>query len=83
VSLGLQAVLPEANSDALMVFLGFDGTVHFIDGDLPIGEQPQLGYNLLGGFAVKVFEVGVRYSSFSDVKNIGVHLGLRLQGFNM
>ena len=80
---GVQLVFPQSNPDAFMGFLGADGSVHFIDGNLAIGEQTRFGYDLLAGFAVKVFEVGVRYASFSDVTNLGVHLGLRLPSFGL
>jgi len=83
ISAGVQLFIPQSNPDAFMAFLGIDGTIHFIDGDLPIGDQTRLGYDLLAGFAVKVFEMSVRYAVVSDVRNIGVQFGLRLPSFGL
>jgi len=81
LSLGFQAVYPAREKDRVMFFAGAEGNLNLVDGMVAPGQQTRVGYTLLGGFVVKVLEFGVRYSGFSDVKNLGVHIGLRLQSF--
>jgi hypothetical protein len=81
LSVGLQIFIPQRDPDALMGFVGGDVAVHFVDGDVPFGEQARFGYDLIGGFAVKMFEVGFRYSTFSDISNLAVQFGFRLNSF--
>jgi hypothetical protein len=78
VNAGIQFCFPKESVDAIMAFLGVEGSVHLVDGDVSVADQTKTGYAFLGGFAFKVFEMGVRYSAFSDLKNLGVHFGLRL-----
>ncbi len=81
LSLGFQAIYPAREKDRVMFFAGVEGNLNLVDGIIAPGQQTKVGYTLLVGFVVKVFEFGVRYGGFSDVKNLGVHIGLRLQSF--
>jgi hypothetical protein len=83
VSLGLQFVFPYEGRENLMLFGGIDGNVQLISGNVSMGEQAKLGYTVTGGFAVKIFEFAVRYTQFSDMKNLGVSLGFRLNSFSL
>jgi hypothetical protein len=81
LAIGVQLAYPYAEQEKLMGFVGLHGTAHFISGDIDINQQVKFGYELVGGFAVKVFEFGVRYSAFSDMKNLGAYLGFRINPF--
>ncbi|MEK9136794.1 MAG: hypothetical protein AAB393_06690 [Bacteroidota bacterium] len=83
VSVGVQAVFPYASREKLMVFAGAEGNLHFVSGNLAVNQQAKAGYTLLGGFAVKFLEFGIRYTSFSDIKNLGAHFGLRFKSFGI
>jgi hypothetical protein len=83
LSVGVQAVFPYANRDNIMFFAGVEGAVNLISGKVPMNQQAKLGYSFLGGFSVKVFEFGVRYLAFSDMKNLGAYCGLRFHSFSL
>lgn len=83
ISIGVQAVLPYESREKLMVFAGAEGNVNLISGDLDMDEQAKVGFTLLGGFAVKFFEFSVRYTAFSDIKNLGAYFGLRFKSFGI
>lgn len=83
VSIGIQAVYPYAGRDNFMVFGGLEGNLHLIAGNVPMADQAQLGFGLTGGFAVKIFEFAVRYTQFSDMKNLGASIGFRLNSFSL
>jgi hypothetical protein len=83
ISLGVQAVFPYATRDKLMGFAGVEGNLQLISGGLAMNEQAKAGYTILGGVAVKFFEFGVRYTSFSDIKNLGAYFGLRFKSFGI
>ncbi|MGB6121003.1 MAG: hypothetical protein WBG80_03765 [Bacteroidota bacterium] len=83
LSLGVQLVYPGLQRTDFMLFAGLEGTVNFISGDIPIDQQVKGGYRVVAGFAVKVFEVGLRYEAFSDMRNLGVYLGFRLNPFEI
>ncbi len=83
ISVGVQAVFPYARREKLMVFAGAEANVHLISGDVPIGDQAKAGYSVLGGVAVKFVEFGVKYTVFSDIKNLGAYFGLRFNSFGM
>ena len=83
LTLGVQAVFPSAGKEQVMFFFGGEASVNFISGNIDIGQQTKLGYTIVGGFAVKIFEFGIRYSAFSDLKNLGAQLGLRLNSFSI
>lgn len=78
---GVEAILPHSSERGVMFFAGGSVGMHFVDGNLDLGQQAKFGYSLGGGFAVKIFEFAVRYYSFSDIKNIGASLGLRFNSF--
>ena len=78
---GAEAVFPRSSERTVMFFAGGNVGFHFIDGDLDIGQQTKLGYSLGAGFAVKAFEIGIRYYSFSDMQNLGAHVGIRMNSF--
>lgn len=83
LSIGVQAVFPYAARNKLMMFAGIEGSLNFVSGDLDVNQQAKAGFTVLGGFAVKFFEFGVRYTSFSDIKNLGAHFGLRFKSFGI
>ena len=83
LSVGVQAVYPYASRAKLMVFAGAEGNVHFISGNVAFGQQAKAGYTVLGGFAVKFLEFGIRYTAFSDIKNLGAYFGLRFKSFGI
>jgi len=80
---GVQVVFPYATRDRLMFFAGLEGNLHFISGNVAMNQQAKFGYTLLGGFTVHVFEFGVRYMEFSDMRNVGAQLGLRFKSFGL
>jgi hypothetical protein len=80
---GVQVVFPYATRDRLMFFAGLEGNLHFISGNIAMNEQAKFGYTVLGGFAVSVFEFGIRYMEFSDMRNFGAQLGLRFKSFGL
>jgi len=82
-ALGLQAVFPASWQHDFMLFAGLEGRVNFISGDIPMDQQVKLGYALTAGFAAKVFELGLRYEAFSDMRNLGAYLGFRLNPFEL
>jgi len=83
LSAGVQLVYPETGRNDFMVFAGLQGTANFISGDVPMDQQVKGGFGVTAGFAVKVFEVGLRYEAFSDMRNLGAYLGFRLNPFEM
>ena len=83
LTLGVQAVYPSAGREGFMVFAGLDGAANFVSGDVPMDQQVKLGFGAAAGFAVKVFEVGIRYDHFSDLSNLGAYLALRLNPFDV
>ena len=78
---GLEWIYPRSVERAVMFYAGGNVGIHFVDGNLDIDQQTKFGYTAGVGFIVKVFEFGVRYYSFSDLRNLGVHLGLRFNSF--
>ncbi len=83
LSIGVQAVFPYASRENLMVFAGAEGNLQFISGNLAVNQQAKAGYTVLGGFAVKFLEFGIRYTAFSDIKNLGAHFGIRFKSFGI
>jgi hypothetical protein len=83
LSVGVQAVFPYASRENLMFFAGVEGNLELISGNLAIDQQAKAGYTVLGGFAVKFLEFGIRYTAFSDIKNLGAHFGLRFKSFGI
>ena len=80
---GVELILPKSANHDVMFTLGGNAGMHFIDGDLDIGQQAKFGYSFGGGFAVKILEAGIRCYSFSDVRSIGAHVGVRLNTFSL
>lgn len=83
LSVGVQAIFPYESRKNLMFFGGLEMNVQFVSGDIAIARQTQVGYSVLGGFAVKIFEFGVRYTAFSDIRNLGAQVGLRFNSFGI
>ena len=83
VSIGAQVVFPYASREKLMMFAGAEGNFNFISGNLAMNQQAKAGYTVLGGFAVKFLEFGIRYTAFSDIKNLGAYFGLRFKSFGI
>lgn len=81
ITFGLEYILPRSIKRSVMFFFGGNVGVHFVDGNLDMSQQAKFGYSLGGGFAVKMFEFGVRYYSFSDIRNIGASVGVRFDSF--
>jgi hypothetical protein len=82
-TVGAQWVTPKAASRLIILYAGAEATVNFIDGNIDIGNQTKLGYNVVAGFAVSVFEFGIRYTAFSDLKNLGAQIGFRFNSFTL
>ena len=82
-SVGVQAVFPYVSRENLMVFAGVEGNIQLISGDVPTGDQAKVGFTVLGGVAVKFLEFGVRYTAFSDIRNLGAYFGLRFKSFGI
>ena len=83
LTLGLQVMYPSRGSGDFMLFAGAEGTANFVSGDLPMDQSVKAGFGFTTGFAVKVFELGVRYQTFSDLRNLGVYLAFRLNPFEI
>ena len=80
---GAQAIFPADRRHDFALFAGVELAAHFISGDVSVGEQIQPGFGISCGFAVKVFEFGVRYQSFSDMRNLGAYGGIRFAPFDL
>lgn len=78
---GVQFVLPLAAGGTLMAFAGVEGAVNFISARVDIGQQIKPGFSGVAGFVIKSFEFGIRYTHFSDMRNLGAHVGLRFAPF--
>jgi len=83
ITLGAQAVYPFDKPELMMFFLGVEGSANLVSGYIGTGDQFKPGYSIVGGFAVRAFEFGVHYASFSDMRNLGVHFGIRLNPFSI
>ncbi len=83
LTLGLQATYPSGGTRDFMLFAGVEGTANFVSGELPMNQSVKGGFGLAAGFAVKVFEMGMRYQAFSDMRNLGVYLSFRLNPFEV
>jgi hypothetical protein len=83
ITLGVQIVYPTVARTDFMLFAGISASANFISGNIPMSQQIKPGFGAAAGFAVKVFEVGLRYESFSDMQNLGAYLGLRLNPFDL
>ncbi len=82
-TLGLQVLYPSRGIRDFMMFAGAEGTANFVSGEIPMDQSVKGGFGLTVGFAVKVFELGVRYQTFSDLRNLGVYLAFRLNPFEV
>ena len=83
LSAGVQWTFPRLQRRDFFVYVGAEGVMNFVDGRIDMNQQVKPGYALLAGFAVKQFEFGVQYVAFSDMKNLGVSLGLRFDTFGL
>jgi hypothetical protein len=83
LTLGLQVTYPSRGSRDFMLFAGAEGTANFVSGKIPMNQSVKGGAAVTAGFAVKVFELGIRYQTFSDLKNLGVYLAFRLNPFDV
>ncbi len=83
LTLGLQVLYPSRGVRDFMLFAGAEGTANFVSGEIPMNQSVKGGFGLTAGFAVKVFELGVRYQTFSDLRNLGVYLAVRLNPFEV
>ena len=81
LTVGVEGIFPRSTERTVMFSAGANAGFHFVDGDLDIGQQAKFGYSLGAGFSVKAFEIGIRYYSFSDMKNLGAHIGVRMNSF--
>ena len=48
LTLGVQLTFPRENYQRVMFYLGGEGSVNFIDGNIDIGQQTKVGYNSVG-----------------------------------
>ncbi len=83
LALGIDAVVPKTQSHDIMAYIGGSMVTNFIDGDIDPDQQIKIGYKIGGGISVKMFEFSVHYVTFSDIKNIGASIGLRLNSFSV
>jgi hypothetical protein len=83
ITLGAQVVYPWRKRSDFILFAGAEATANFVSGDLPMDQAVKPGFGFEGGFAVKVFELGIRYQTFSDIRNLGVYLAFRLHPFDV
>jgi hypothetical protein len=83
VTVGLQVTFPHDRRELIMVFAGIEGNLDFISGNVPTGQQAKAGYGLVAGFAVRIVEFGIRYTEFSDLRNLGAYFGFRLNPVNL
>lgn len=83
VSAGAQAIFPADRRHDFALYAGIECTAHFVSGDVDVGEQIQPGFGISCGFAVKVFEFGIRYQAFSDMRNLGAFGGIRFAPFDL
>jgi len=83
ITLGAQIVYPSRGKRDFMFFAGTEATANFVSGDLPMDQAVKPGFGFQTGFAVKVFELGIRYQTFSDIRNLGVYLAFRLNPFEV
>jgi hypothetical protein len=83
ITLGVQLATPSRLRRDFMLFAGIEGTANFVSGDLPMDQSVKPGAAFTAGFAVKVFELGIRYETFSDIQNLGVCIAFRLNPFEL
>jgi hypothetical protein len=83
LTLGVQVAYPSKTRRDFMLFAGVEGTANFVSGEIPMDQSVKPGVGFTGGFAVKVFEMGIRYETFSDMRNLGVYLAFRLNPFEL
>ncbi len=83
VSAGAQAIFPADRRHDFALYAGIEFAAHFISGDVAVSEQIQPGFGISCGFAVKVFEFGIRYQTFSDMRNLGAYGGIRFASFDL
>jgi opacity protein-like surface antigen len=83
LTVGAQLVFPGMQSTSLLLFIGAEGGLYFIDGRLGMNQQTKGGFSLVGGFAIKIVEFGIRYTQFSDMRNLGASFGIRLNPFTL
>lgn len=83
LTLGLQVTYPSKSARDFMLFAGAEGTANFVSGNIPMNQSVKAGLGLTAGFAVKAFELGMRYQTFSDMRNLGVYLAVRLSPFEV
>jgi hypothetical protein len=83
VSAGAQAIFPTDRRHEFALYAGIEFAAHFISGDVAVREQIQPGFGISCGFAVKVFEFGIRYQAFSDMRNLGAYGGIRFAPFDL
>ena len=83
LSVGIQWNFPRLQRRDFFAYLGAEGVINFVDGRIDMNQQTKPGYAVLAGFAIKQVEFGVHYVAFSDMKNLGVSLGLRFDTFGL
>ncbi len=82
LSIGVQGLWPFEGFDKFRVFAGIEASGYFIDGNVAPHAQTRFGYSAIGGFGVGIVDLGVRYSQFADMRNIGVYFGLCLKSYD-
>ena len=83
VTVGLQVTFPHDRRELIMAFAGIEENLDFISGNVPTGQQVKLGFGFVAGFAVRIVEFGIRYTEFSDLKNLCAYFGFRLNPINL
>jgi hypothetical protein len=83
IGAGAQFVFPYDKIDKLMFFAGAEGNVSFLSRSIAGRRQVEGGFTLLGGVAIKMVELGVRYSRFAGSNYVGVQAGIRFKQFSV
>ncbi len=81
LSIGVQGILPFDGFDKFRAFAGIEASGYFIDGNVAPHAQTRFGYSAVGGFGIGIVDLGVRYSQFADMRNMGVFIGFCLKPF--
>ena len=81
ISVGLQGIWPLDGFDKFRLFAGIEASGYFIDGSVAPHAQSRFGYSAIGGFGIGIVDLGVRYSQFADMNNMGVFVGFCLKPY--
>lgn len=83
IGLGAQIVFPYDKINKLMFYAGAEGNLNFLSRRVVGRHQVEAGFALVGGVAIKMVELGVRYSRFAGANYVGVQAGIRFNQFSV